>query len=148
MKISGPYPGIPNNEPKSGTSTRGPARPGSFSSFLEKASSNIKAPDTVGPSAPIQFDVPINLDGLHQDIVSQGEKTLEMLDHLGKLLNQPEFSQDACLELSKALSRHTDELAALKNDLDKNDPLRETIKRIEILSLVESYKVSRGDYLD
>ncbi len=146
MKIPGH---IPNVSEKMDHSVQNRQRNGetqkSFSSILSEATTpEVQSPKPVMPGMPVAE--PVHLKPVQDSALAVGQQVLDLLDHLSTLLNDPDFSQGKAKPLAEAISGQVDQLNMVRNELDKDDPLRETIDRIRVLSLVESIKLSRGDY--
>ncbi len=117
----------------------------SFANILqETASSPSKDACPVVSGAPL-IDTS-NLTPAQDAALTVGHQTLDLLNHYESLLTNMNFSQDGMKPLSHALATQSDQLGNLRNELDKDDPLRDTIERIRVLSMVESIKLDRGDY--
>ncbi len=118
----------------------------SFSEILEDAS----APKGVGkPSSPSQIDSfgPSDVfSPAQKEALAKGEEILGLLSHLGEVMGSPEKSDSAVQSVADAISGKVDELRLLRDGLESSDPLRDTLNEIGTLSIVEQFKITRGDY--
>ncbi len=147
MKIYDPY--FIQQKEQTGQKKTEPQKTQRGESFLDilkatatKKSDGIKGATPVGPTFPQN----LGLTDLQKSAISKGQETLGLLNHLAGLFTKNDSSKSALDSIANALSHNIDELKELKEGLDSNDPLRNTLDEIEIISMVEKIKITRGDY--
>ncbi len=145
MKVENPFGSLINQvEAKKTTTQKADGTRASFSEILEGAKAT-KAHETKPLSAPGELTSPMGLSDVQKNAISRSEETLTILNHLAGLLEKDPNSS-SMQSLVGALDSSSNELMALDSKLDPNDPLRNTINEINILSVVEKIKITRGDY--
>ncbi len=146
MKISDLIPKV-TDQPNDTTQcrNRGKKEKISFANILQQTS-----PSTTHETGSVFSAAPMmnasNLTPTQDAAISVGQQALDLLDHCGGLLTDSGFSGDDLETLSQAMSEQSQRLESMRNELDKDDPLRDTIDRIRLLSTVEAMKIHRGDY--
>ncbi len=147
MKIYNPH--FIQQKEQTGQEKTEPQKTQRGESFLDilKAASTKKSEEIKG-TTPVGLTFPkdLGLTALQKSAISKGEETLGLLNHLAGLFTKEDSSKSALDSIANALSHNIDELKELKKGLDSNDPLRNTLDEIEIISMVEKIKITRGDY--
>lgn len=147
MKIQGHIPGVTG---KTEHSARGKQKGTSkvpFTSILDQATA--KGLDTkggIGPTPPSPPDQVPRLLPAQESALDAGEHALEVLGHLSGMLGARGLTRGEAGTLSRTINEQVEQLGIIRNELDKSDPLRDTIDQIRVLGLVESIKLDRGDY--
>jgi hypothetical protein len=118
---------------------------GTFSQALEQASSTARTKSTE-PLDPTYGPQISALTPLQSEALAFGEETLELLEHYGNMLSDPDLGDSALESVSASLSEHAQDLRSLRDDLDEQDGLREMLNALGVLAVVESTKINRGDY--
>jgi hypothetical protein len=147
MKIFNNRPELAPISNRKAVSGRGPAQEteGSFSQALERASSTART-ESAEPLDPTFGPQISALSPRQSEALAFGEKTLGLLEHYGNMLSDPDFGDSALESVSASLSEHAQDLRTLRDGLDEQDGLRDMLNALGVLAVVESTKISRGDY--
>ncbi len=156
MKIQNPYGIGPEGGIKKGAEgSRPEGGSGSFSDLLDgirKGAAPGAAGAASGAQATAHTSGPSELAGsaaitqVQQAALARGEELLGLLEHLSALLEEARMPDNALDSLADGLSQKVQEVQESKLRLDGQDPLRQTLDEIQVLSQVEYMKIVRGDY--
>jgi hypothetical protein len=146
MKINTAYPGmdgVVDKKRPDGVSGSGAVK---FADILNQAAGTQGAESV----APVSGAVPgMEMHGLSREqsaAISSGETALDMLAHLGTLLEGNETAAGSMEAVSASLEEQVNMLLEGRDSLDPSDPLRKTLDEIGMLAAVQGSKISRGDY--
>jgi hypothetical protein len=153
MKIQNPYGIGPEGGIKRGAEGRRPeGGAGSFSDLLDGIRKGATPNAASGAQATAHTTGPSKAAGsaaitqVQQAALARGEELLGLLDRLSALLEETKVPDKALDSLAAGLSQKVQEVQESKLRLDGQDPLRQTLDEIQVLSQVEYMKIVRGDY--
>ena len=132
-----------------------------FQKMLQEAQSNMQESSQAAPAAasgvaeiPGQSVFPVNLlDGvkdfapLRTQGVQAAEKTLNLLEHYQRAIENPRVTLREIHPLVQSLAEETRGLNQWVEKLSPSDPLKEIMTEVGILSSIEVGKFNRGDYV-
>ncbi len=141
------------NGVKAGSEGRKSSEAGTFSNLLDQLSASGAANGKdqaqsifeTGATSGIMQEAPVHTSA-QADALAAGSQALELLDHLGAMLQQMDSSNSSLDSVASALEDEVGMLADYKETLEINDPLRGAIDEIGVMSIVASMKIERGDF--
>ena len=120
--------------------------PCSFQKILQEEQKTMTPHSVDSPNTIGQFPGTTTTKAQEQTI-SYVNDTLELIGHLGKLLEPQDQLQEKRLpHVRNVLQERIKGLITLRNGLSANDPLKDTVTDLGVRMAVEAYKIARGDY--
>ncbi len=118
----------------------------SFSEILENTTSSNGAGKVEKALGTEILGPQDTLNSAQKDALAKGEEILGLLNHLGGVMESSGINDSVARSAAEAISGRVEELRQIRDGLEPSDPLRDTLNEIGTLSIVEQFKITRGDY--
>ncbi len=149
MKINPDFPIPGTGSLKDTTGNKETSGTNSFSDVLDQVSAKRSADVAHSTATHLEaqslFNNPLP-SAAQTDAIGAGEHALDLLDHLSGILMEHNSIEGGLDTVATALDSNTRDLVQIRDTLDAQDPLRNALDEIAIMSVVTSMKIERGDF--